>query len=244
MAGLELIELIAVEGGYELAGDRPAELRVGKGLWERYLLANGRLVAAVDTIEKAAVRPVYVTPEQEAAVRAIAKPDAWIVVRDAEAAHDDYVHVEAPVSSGPVLPDVANEAPQETTPAPSEPEKPKRPPIGRCEQRGGLPHAVLRYVLTETPSEFFPGRTRIDGLCQCGERIPDVTCPHQKQEPDALKRPRCAWCKKLIVGSVGVIDNRKPQGYGGGSPDPNVRTPVPINAGKGDSFPEAYRAPE
>ena len=232
----ELVELYQNGDDYELAPDGAGSLRIPKALWTRFAKATAALAAVEAEISKVALRPVYVTPEQEEAIRAVAKPGAWIVVREST-----YNITTAPI------PDDDDFAAVPLAPMPPEQPPagpPKRPRPAACAARGGLPHGVLRYVITDGMSVYDPGRVRVDGLCQCGERIPDVKCPHQKQESDAMGRPACKWCRKVLVAGAGVIDNRKPQGHGGGARDPNVAIPIDPDNPDNPQNKFAYRAPE
>ena len=110
--------------------------------------------------------------------------------------------------------------------------------------RGGLPHTALRYVYTEAPSVYDVGRVRVDGLCQCGERIPDVKCPHMKMELNSAGQPACRNCHAQLGSSAGAIDNRNLAWGGmsaGGAANPHIPLPVPAFADEAPK--DAYRAP-
>ena len=58
--------------------------------------------------------------------------------------------------------------------------------------------------------------------------------------------PTCKMCRKVLISQGGVIDNRRPQGHGGGGVDPNKPTPIPVDFGAGDDSARirtAFRAP-
>ena len=230
------VEVHADDGGFDMS--REPTHRVDAQAYSEWCALRAKLGALQEMMLEAAVTPVYVTPEQEESIRAIAKDDAWIVVREAEPVRVVSLPVvqEVPAASPPQ----PGELPVAAPPTPAAPEPVYQAILRqRCEARGGLPHTVLRYVITDEMS-LWSGHKRVDGLCQCGTRIPDVPCPHQKQTPDSRKRPMCAWCNKLIINS-GFVDNRLPDG----GLDPRIALPVPIGAtGKGDAATAAYRQGE
>jgi hypothetical protein len=201
-------------------GDEPTH-RCNPVKFGEYLALITALAAAEVQLLTECETPVYVTPDQEQAIRSIARDDAWIIVRGI---------ADAP----PPVAEVTNDLSADVATVPSSPEvdpaqewrKILRQP---CLERGGLPHALLRYVLTDEPG-------RIDGLCQCGLRIPWVPCPHQHQQL-RNKKPTCADCGKILVGGAGFVDNRSADG----KPDPNVRLAVGA-ASDGKDSPHAYRA--
>ena len=233
------IEVYVGPKGLEL-GDQEHDPthRVNSSALSEYRALRDQLADLEEMMLAASVRPVYVTPEQEEAIRAIAKEDAWIVVREAEPVRVVSVPVvqEVPAASPPQ----AGELPIPAPPVAAAPEPVYKAILRqRCEARGGLPHTVLRYVITDEMSQW-SGHKRVDGLCQCGTRIPDVPCPHQKQTPDAKKRPMCQWCNKLIINS-GFVDNRMPDG----AQDPRIALPVaPGATGLKDEATAAYRQGE
>lgn len=234
----------AGEDGFYLADEEhEATLRVAPIAWQRYQAAVNKLADMTEALEKSAQRPVYVTPDQEESVRAIAKADAWIVVRELAPVVREVAAVSVGVDEAGAA--VALPAPPAVPDAPA-PEAPRRPRPASCAERSGLPHTSLRYVLTDGWSVYDPGRKRVDGLCQCGERIPDVKCPHQKQMPDVMP-PTCAWCNQQLVSNAGIIDNRKGGGSvitGGGARDDKVALPIPVGADSDDPrVKSAYRAP-
>jgi len=243
---VEKIELIDDEEGFVVTEDGDGDLRVSSALFARYKKAGLALLAIEKEIEEKAERPVYVTADQEEQIRAIAQPGTWIVVRELPRPPSD-----APCA-GPITADtdVAVLFPPVTPPlpAPEPPAAPAGPPVrpqpGRCHARGGLPHANLRFVITEEPSVYDPGRIRVDGLCQCGHREPDVKCPHQKQKLNSANQKACAMCNAVLGSSAGAIDNRNLAWSGrspNGAADPNIRLPVP--AGAQEAPRDAYRAP-
>jgi len=192
--------------------------RVPAELWGKYSEAMGALLLLEDEIEAKATQPVYVTPDQEKVLRSQLKRGAWIVVRE----------LPPPAQDAPLT------GPQPLPPAP--PVGPPPAPVDRyaegdrvmrasCAARSGLPHTIARYVITDIPG-------RVDGLCQCGLRIPDVRCPHTKQKLEG-GQPTCIACGYHVVSGAGVINNARPAGYGGGAPDPNVKLPVPVDFGGG-----------
>lgn len=144
----ETVDLIKDDGGdYHLAGDADATLRVGKAAWTKYVNALASMKSAALQIEKTATRPVYCTPEQEEALRSVAKPGAWIVVREQG----------SPPSTVPLVADGStvdeNGRPEDSgsslslvvpAVAPPPPGPPRRPRPGRCPYRGGLPHKIGR----------------------------------------------------------------------------------------------------
>lgn len=225
----ELVELHLGEDGWELADD-DADIRITQVLWNRYTKAHAALAGIKAEIAKTAVRPVYVTAEQEEALRSVAKPSAWIVVREQTVPEV----VSTPVDVPPV-----SQEPAPSAPAPEGP--PQRPPTGQCAARGGLPHQAQRWAYTDAASVYFPGLKRVDGICQCGLSLADVQCPHRKQMDDDGRGPRCRSCGKFMVGHAGVIDNRNLAGRAIGAPDPNVF--VPIQPGSTEAPADAYRAP-
>ena len=241
---VQKVELIDDEEGFVVTEDGDGDLRVSSALFARYKKAGLALLAIEKEIEEKAERPVYVTADQEEQIRAIAQPGTWIVVRELPPPAQD-----APFT-GPLTPDtpldtVFSGSIDEPPPAPVVPAgPPQRPRPARCHARGGLPHANLRFVITEEPSVYDPGRIRIDGLCQCGHREPDVKCPHQKQKLNSANQKACAMCNAVLGSSAGAIDNRNPS-WGGRSPngaaDPHIRLPVP--AGAQEAPRDAYRAP-
>ena len=241
---VEKIELIDDEEGFVVTEDGDGDLRVSSALFARYKKAGLALLAIEKEIEEKAERPVYVTADQEEQIRAIAQPGTWIVVRELPPPAQD-----APFT-GPLTPDTPLDAVfpsmlPEPPPAPVVPAgPPQRPRPARCHARGGLPHANLRFVITEELSVYDPGRIRIDGLCQCGHREPDVKCPHQKQKLNSANQKACAMCNAVLGSSAGAIDNRNPA-WGGRSPngaaDPNIQLPVPAGAQQAPR--DAFRAP-
>ena len=242
----ELVEIIADGEGYrEVHEHEQGTYRVGQLRWATYVKARTALLKAERSMEDNATRPVFVTPDQEEAIRSVAKPHAWIVVQEPEEPRLDILEPElAQVREAAILFPPIPPPP----PAPPVPEGPPQPPspqsYGRCEARGGLPHAALRFVITETPSVYYPGKTRIDGLCQCGYRIPDVKCPHQKQELNARLQPACKMCHAQLGSNAGAIDNRNMQWRGtspNGAADPNIR--LPVSAGATEAPADAYRSP-
>lgn len=233
---MNYVEVHAGENGMVLSDEtHPPTHRVEAIAFGEYRALKEQAADLEEMLLIAATTPVYVTPDQEESIRSIARDDAWIVVREIEPVREVTVPVLQVVpAESPAVPGELPVAPPPQAPAPA----PQYQAIlrQRCEARGGLPHTVLRYVITDEMSQW-SGHKRVDGLCQCGTRIPDVPCPHQKQVPDAKKRPMCQWCNKLIIAS-GFVDNRLPDG----GRDPNVALPVPIGAtGKGDAATAAYR---
>lgn len=215
------------------------DMRIPQPVWNRYVAAKAKLAAAISAMETAAVRPVYVTPDQEEAIRAAVKPGTWIVVRVHEpisvAAPAETLQeqaVTASVEEGGSPPPFVAAGP------------PERPRPGRCAARGGLPHTSLRYVYTDAPSVYDPGRVRVDGLCQCGERIVDVKCPHMKTELNQQRQVACRNCRAQLGSSAGAIDNRN-LAWGGmssaGASNPHV--PLPVPAFSDEAPRDAYRAP-
>ena len=228
----EMVELFLGEDGWELADDT-ADIRVSQTLWNRYTKAHSALAGVKAEISKTAVRPVYCTPEQEEALRSVAKPGAWIVVREQTA-----------LTIPEVPPGLLDEQPRTDQPVPSAPVPagpPQRPAIGQCAARGGLPHQPQRFAYTEAWSVYFPGLKRVDGICKCGMTIADVQCPHMKQQDEDGRGPRCRNCGKFLVSHAGVIDNRNLGGRAIGAPDPNVD--VPVQPGATEAPADAYRAP-
>lgn len=236
---VQKVELIDDEEGFVVTEDGDGDLRVSSALFARYQKAGLALLAIEKEIEEKAERPVYVTADQEEQIRAIAQPGTWIVVREMD--HPLRDNFTGPITLDTVFPP-PTPPPPVPPPAPAGP--PVRPQPGRCHARGGLPHANLRFVITEELSVYDPGRIRIDGLCQCGHREPDVKCPHQKQKLNSANQKACAMCNAVLGSSAGAIDNRNPA-WGGRSPngaaDPNIQLPVP--AGAEDAPRDAYRAP-
>ena len=246
---VQKVELIDDEEGFVVTEDGDGDLRVSSALFARYKKAGLALLAIEKEIEEKAERPVYVTADQEEQIRAIAQPGTWIVVRELPQPAQDAPYAGISVAdweaalAAVLLPPVTP-----PPPAPEPPAAPAGPPVrpqpGRCHARGGLPHANLRFVITEELSVYAPGRIRVDGLCQCGHREPDVKCPHQKQKLNSANQKACAMCNAVLGSSAGAIDNRNPA-WGGRSPngaaDPNIRLPVP--AGAQDAPRDAYRAP-
>lgn len=169
-----------------------AEIRVPVALYKKFLDATAKLAACEAELRVRGEHPLRVTPEQESAMRAAARPGTWIVVRGAAPA-------EPPV---PV-----HEAVCQAPPAPEPVGPPKRPKLGPCEQRRGQPHFPSRYILSDVQSVYFPGRVRVDGVCLCGLQIADVPCPHQHQELNGAKQPSCKWCHKVLVQGAGFNDN-------------------------------------
>jgi hypothetical protein len=241
----EYVELIKDDGGDYHLSPTPddAMLRVTPAAWTKYVNAQAAMKAAAVQVEKTAKRPVFCTPEQLDALRSVAKPGAWIVVREVEqGAPPSAVHAAGENGRQDAGSSLSLVLPVELPPA-----APARPRPGPCPQRGGLPHTCMRYAITDGYSEYDKGRIRIDGICQCGQRIPDVKCPHQKQELNENKQPACKWCRKVLVQGAGVIDNRTGEGIGGGQVDPNKPTPIPTGLRQGDDDPRikfAYRAGE
>ena len=227
----EMVELVLGEDGWELADDA-GDIRVSQTSWNRYTKAHAALAGIKAEIAKTAVRPVYCTPEQEEALRSVAKPGAWIVVR--EQTPEVAVQQRDVAAAGSSAPE-----PLESAPAPSGP--PQRPVIGACPRRGGLPHQPARFAYTDAVSVYFPGLKRVDGICQCGMTIADVQCPHMKQQDEDGRGPRCRNCGKFLVSHAGVIDNRNLGGRAIGAPDPNVD--VPVQPGATEAPADAYRAP-
>ena len=227
----QLVEILESDGHYmEVPEGTQGDLRVGQLRWAAYLKAHETLRKAEKAMLDHATTPVFVTPDQEDTIRAIAKPGAWIVVKEPTLVFD--------LTASPAVPEADLDA-VPLAPAPPVPVvpagPPQRPRFGSCPARSGLPHAALRYILTDEMSQYDAGCKRVDGLCQCGTRLPDVACPHQKQQPDGLKRPSCAWCHKLIVAS-GFVDNRLPDG----KLDPRIKLAVNA-ASDGKDAPGAYR---
>ena len=220
--------------GYVQASGDDAEMRVPAALWTKYGAAKAKLAAALAAMETGAVRPLYVTPDQEDAIRAAVKPGTWIVVRAAEP-----IPVPAQTIQEAAALDPAPAAPPAPPAGP-----PERPRPGRCMARGGLPHTALRYVYTDAPSMYDIGRTRVDGLCQCGERIPDVKCPHMKMELNSANQPACRNCHAQLGSNAGAIDNRN-LAWGGMSPQgaSNPHIPLPVPAFSDEAPRDAYRAP-
>ena len=230
------VEVHADENGLVLSDElHPPTHRVGAIPFGEYRALKEQAADLEEMLLIAATTPVYVTPDQEESIRAIARDDAWIVVREAEPVRVVSLPVvqEVPAAAPPQ----PGELPVAPPPAPPAPEPVYKAVIRqRCEARGGLPHTVLRYVITDEQSQW-SGHKRVDGLCQCGLRIPDVPCPHQKQTPDSRKRPMCQWCNKLIIAS-GFVDNRLPDG----GRDPRITLPVqPGSTGLKDDATAAYR---
>jgi len=191
-------------------------------------------------METAAVRPIAVTPDQYDAIKAAVKPGTWIVVRDVQAVEVATTADNSPAQAPPT-PAVADAQP--APPAPVGP--PVRPRDGRCPIRGGLPHGSLRYVYTDAPSVYHPGRLRVDGLCKCGERLIDVGCPHMKTELNQAGQVACRHCRAQLGSQAGAIDNRN-LAWGGMSPqgaaNPHIALPIP--PGSEENAPiDAYRAP-
>ena len=234
----KLVEVVLDEFGFRLPGDaEQATHRLPLVRWKAYEARRKAWVKFEDEEIERAEKPVYVTPDQEPAVRAIAKPGAWVVVQDAE-----YVRVVSLPADVPAQP---GEQPVATPPVAAQPAAPaedryaagKRVLRQRCTARSGLNHSVDRWVITEIPG-------RVDGLCQCGLRIPDVQCPHQQQEiKPGQKNPSCKLCGKPITADAGVINNMRPPGQGGGAVDLSVRTPVPVAMGSAAPR-NAYRPSE
>ena len=244
---VQKVELIDDEEGFVVTEDGDGDLRVSSALFARYQKAGLALLAIEKEIEEKAERPVYVTPDQEAAMRAAVRPGTWIVVKDVQMVESgepgDQQVLPPPGPATPVEADVqATPSALFAPPTPVGP--PERPRPGRCNARGGLPHANLRFVITEEMSVYDPGRIRIDGLCQCGHREPDVKCPHQKQKLNSANQKACAMCNAVLGSSAGAIDNRNPAWSGrsaNGAADPSVLLPVP--AGAQEAPRDAYRAP-
>lgn len=204
-----------------------ADLRVPEALHKRYVLAKGKLAAVEAELRARAEKPLVVSPDQEEAMRAAARPGTWIVVREPIVRPGENI---AEDTIPRLLVEALGHELNEAAPPPPEPEgPPKRPPLGRCPSRGNMPHTVMRYVQTDTGSVYFPGRKRIDGLCQCGLRIADVKCPHMKQTLVG-QVPTCAWCGHRIIAQAGNIDNRDANG----APDPKIPTLIPIGAAGDD----------
>lgn len=200
--------------------------RVPAELWDKYSEAMGALLLLEDEIEAKATQPVYVTPDQEKALRSQLKRGAWIVVREPGAVPSVQQRAPVLVPVEEVVPLSAAAPPVGPPPAPvdryAEGDRVMR---ASCAARSGLPHTIARYVITDIPG-------RVDGLCQCGLRIPDVRCPHTKQKL-VDGQPTCKACGYHVVSGAGVINNARPAGYGGGAPDPNVKLPVPVDFGGG-----------
>jgi len=228
------VEVHADENGLVLSDEtHPPTHRVEVIAFGEYRALKEQAADLEEMLLIAATTPVYVTPEQEESIRSIARDDAWIVVREAAPVRVVSLPVvqEVPAAS-PAQP---GELPVAAPPAPAAPAY-QAILRQRCEARGGLPHTVLRHILTDEQSQW-SGHKRVDCLCQCGLRIPDIQCPHQNQKPDSKRRPACAACGKLMIAS-GVVDNRKPDG----SRDPRVPLPVqPGATGLKDEATAAYR---
>ena len=241
---VQKVELIDDEEGFVVTEDGDGDLRVSSALFARYKKAGLALLAIEKEIEEKAERPVYVTADQEEQIRAIAQPGTWIVVRELPPPAQDAPFTGPPTPDTP-LAMVFSGSIDGPPPAPVVPAgPPQRPRPARCHARGGLPHANLRFVITEEMSVYDPGRIRIDGLCQCGHREPDVKCPHQKQKLNSANQKACAMCNAVLGSSAGAIDNRNPAWVGrspNGAADPNIRLPVP--AGAQEAPKDAYRAP-
>ena len=231
-----MIEIKKTSVGY-VPDPTNGDMRIPQPVWNRYVAAKAKLAAAISAMETGAVRPLYVSPDQEEAIRAAVKPGTWIIVREPEPvpAAPAQTLLEAAVDPGPQADIVA-------APAPTGP--PERPRPGRCAARGGLPHTALRYVYTDAPSVYDVGRTRVDGLCQCGERIPDVKCPHMKTELNSAGQVACRNCHAQLGSNAGAIDNRN-LAWGGMSPQgaSNPHIPLPVPAFSDEAPKDAYRAP-
>ena len=223
------------EIGYVLGAADDADLRVSTAAWDRYVTAKSRLAAALAAMETGAVRPLYVSPDQEEAIRAAVKPGTWIIVREPEP---------VPASPAQTLLEAAVAPAESPAPAAAPAGPPERPRPARCAARGGLPHTALRYVYTDAPSVYDVGRTRVDGLCQCGERIPDVKCPHMKTELNSAGQVACRNCHAQLGSNAGAIDNRN-LAWGGMSPQgaSNPHIPLPVPAFSDEAPRDAYRAP-
>ncbi len=238
MATTERVDLYHNDAGFHRADgvlEELAEYRISAVLWERYCKARAALEAVEAYIERSAQKPIVVAPDQEDAFRRAAKPGAWIVVRQPEAV------IVPPVEEA--VAEVVGFNPPPAPPAPAE-EKPKRKRPAACPQRGGLPHTPMRYVITDGMSVYDSGRKRVDGLCQCGERIPDVRCPHQQQTPDHLNRPSCKWCGALII-KAGFVDNRDANGAVDTSKGASGGVPTGFSAGSDNTIiKSAYRVEE
>lgn len=216
--------------------------RVSGELWKQYVAATKKLNDLTAKITERGDEPVFVTPDQEAAFRKASRPGAWIVVRSEgmEGRADSLGH--APESPYSAIPKVVEPSPQplvDPADVPPEPAAPSYQSIlrQRCPDRKGLPHQILHYVITDQPG-------RIDGLCQCGLRIPNVQCPHRKQKAGPNGDPTCEMCNQPIIKQTGFIDNRS--GKDGAFADPNKPLPVPTGAAspgdKNNIAPRAYRA--
>ena len=232
-----MIEIKKTSVGY-VPDPVTGDIRVSLAAWKKYTAAKAALAAAISSMETAAVRPLYVSPDQEEAIRAAVKPGTWIIVRDAE-----QLLLVAPTPAE-TLQEAAVAPAESPAPAAAPAGPPERPRPARCAARGGLPHTALRYVYTDAPSVYDVGRTRVDGLCQCGERIPDVKCPHMKTELNSAGQVACRNCHAQLGSNAGAIDNRN-LAWGGMSPqgasNPHIRLPVPAFS---DEAPrDAYRAP-
>ena len=221
--------------GYVQASGDDAEMRVPAALWTKYGAAKAKLAAAISAMETGAVRPLYVTPDQEDAIRAAVKPGTWIIVREPEP---------VPASPAQTLLEAAVAPAESPAPAAAPAGPPERPRPARCAARGGLPHTALRYAYTDAPSVYDVGRTRVDGLCQCGERIPDVKCPHMKTELNSAGQVACRNCHAQLGSNAGAIDNRN-LAWGGMSPQgaSNPHIPLPVPAFADEAPRDAYRAP-
>ena len=229
--GAPLVEYAYVRGVTmtEVAPDE-ADFRVPSGLWNRYLAVSAKAAAVAAEVRSRSEEPLVAEPNQIDSLRAAVRPGTWIVVRESEP-------VEPAAPTHPVAPALVT---SEVPPAQAPPTTPQRPALGRCAERSNLPHAPARYAITEAQSVYFPGHVRIDGICDCGLRIADVKCPHQKQ---VLKgdRPACLWCGHILVSRAGNIDNRRADG----SADPNIPTLIPIGAaGDSPEVKQAFRAAE
>ncbi len=224
--------------GYITAQSDDGDLRVSAADWNRYVAVKVKLAAALAAIEMGAVRPLYVTTDQYDAFKAATKPGTWIVVRELE-----RVVEASPTPASTPTPAEADAQAAPPVPAPAGP--PVRPRDGRCTARSGLPHNTRSWVVTEEASTYHPGRLRVDGICQCGERLIDVGCPHPHQEMNRAGQAQCRDCKMQMGSQAGAIDNRNLAWRGtspNGAADPNVALPIP--PGMEENAPiDVYRAP-
>lgn len=203
-----------------------ADIRVPAPLWKRYVDARAKLASVQAELDARAERPLVVAPEQESVMRAAARPGVWIVVRQpASQAADTASYAPPPAADERFDPQQVVVPFDSSAAGPSQPERRKRPPLGPCAARSNLPHQSVRYAVTTAASVYYPGRKRVDGICQCGLRIADVRCPHQHQKP-GVKVPTCAWCDHVLVVGAGLVDNRDANG----NPDPRIKTFIPIGA--------------
>ena len=78
-----MIEIKKTSVGY-VPDPTDGDMRISQPVWNRYVAAKAKLAAAISAMETGAVRPLYVSPDQEEAIRAAVKPGTWIIVREPE----------------------------------------------------------------------------------------------------------------------------------------------------------------